>query len=508
MSVIVAIIDGLRKDVDTGLGGANEGHIEGFIDDMIEGVVGGVRDLTNGQLLVTENSPAAMNVLVANGVVYVPNSTYDANVITKTKFWRVTVKDETAKTIGANSSGSTRIDLICVKVDKTIEPNEYASNVATVIVVAGTPGAGVPATPADHYKLAEVTVANGASSIVTANIADRRVQLQLKDEFTSYYYAADAGGDDTYVGTIEGISSYAQILGKMIVLKVATANTGPATLNINGLGAVAIKNGGTTDIATGDILANKTYILSHDGTNFQLMNPSSSAGGGTWGSITGTLSSQTDLQAALDAKAEAWKTVPGTPTRVSDTQFTITDTANANLYNLLFKKGVILKWDESGTFQTAMVISSSYASNVVTINLVGDSLTAGFTLMKYYMDMIMVKDFIIPGNLAALTDMARTWFVEMGVYILSADLNVKTAGTGSGANTLDINVSGSTKFTTKPTLAASATSDLDNVADSPSTEVAAEAPVTIDVDAVTATTPAAEAYIRLYYYPTSWRYRT
>ena len=28
-----------------------------------------------------------------------------------------------------------------------------------------------------------------------------------------------------------------------------------------------------------------------------------SGGGGTWGSITGTLSSQTDLQAALDAKS-------------------------------------------------------------------------------------------------------------------------------------------------------------------------------------------------------------
>ncbi len=30
----------------------------------------------------------------------------------------------------------------------------------------------------------------------------------------------------------------------------------------------------------------------------------SSSGGGTWGSITGTLSSQTDLQAALDAKLD------------------------------------------------------------------------------------------------------------------------------------------------------------------------------------------------------------
>lgn len=208
------------------------------------------------------------------------------------------------------------------------------------------------------------------------------------------------------------------------------------------------------------------------------------------------------------AGSNFWNSVPGTPTRVSDTQFTITDTANANLYDKLFKKGVILRWDESGTFQTAMVISSSYSSNVVTINLVGDSLTAGFTLMKYAMQMAQMETFIIPGNLSAVTDLAKTFFLPMGVYILSADLYLKTAGTGSGNNVIDINVSGSTKFTTKPTIAASGTSDIDNVADNPSTEVAAAAPITIDCDSVTATTPGQEAYIYLFYYPASWRYRT
>lgn len=305
MSVIVSIIDGLRKDTDTGLGGANEGHIEGFIDDMIEGVAGGVRDLTNGELLVTQNSPAAMTVLLANGVAYVPQTTYDASIITKTKFWRVVVKDQTALTIGANSSGSTRIDLICVKVDKTIEPNEYASNVATIVVVAGTPGAGVPATPSDHYKLAEITVTNGETAINTADITDRRVQLQLKDEFTSRYYASDAGGDDTYAATIEGISSYAQILGKQIALKVATANTGAASLNINGLGAVAIKNGGTTDVATGDILANTVVLLSHDGTNFQLLNPKSSGTSLTKASQTETNTGTDDTNYLTPLKVRA-----------------------------------------------------------------------------------------------------------------------------------------------------------------------------------------------------------
>ena len=205
------------------------------------------------------------------------------------------------------------------------------------------------------------------------------------------------------------------------------------------------------------------------------------------------------------AGAAYWTDVPGTPTRVSDTQFTITDTSNANLYDLLFKKGVVLKWLESTTFQTAMVISSSYGTNTVTVNIVGDSLTAGFTAMKYCIAKAMKETFIVPGTLSAATDTAKTWYPTSGVYIISADAYVKTAGT-TNDSVFDINVSGSTKFTTKPTIASTATSDLNNVADSVSTEVAAAAPVTIDIDSVSTTAPI-ELYIDVFYMPSDWRYR-
>lgn len=206
-----------------------------------------------------------------------------------------------------------------------------------------------------------------------------------------------------------------------------------------------------------------------------------------------------------------WTDVPGTPTRVSDTQFTITDTANANKYDLLFKKGVILKWSESGTFQTGMVVSSSYSSNTVTVNIVGDSLTAGFTAMQYAIPDIstITKEFLIAGTFpsAATTNLARTWRPRTPIYILSADLDVETAGSGSGSTVVDINVSGTTKFTTKPTLTTTGASDIDNVADNPSTEIAALAPITIDVDSVTATTAPSDGCVTLFYYPSSWRYR-
>ena len=229
---------------------------------------------------------------------------------------------------------------------------------------------------------------------------------------------------------------------------------------------------------------------------------------GTDGQVL-TLASSSPSWAAASGGASYWTDVPGTPTRVSDTQFTITDTSNANSYDLLFKKGVVLKWLESTTFQTAMVISSSYGTNTVTINVVGDSLTAGFTAMKYCIQKALTETFIIAGTFpsAATTNLSKTWYPTTGVYILSADLDVDTAGSGTGSTVVDINVSGTTKFTTKPTLTTTGTTDIDNVADTVSTEVAAKAPVTVDVDSVTATTAPSNGYVTLYYYDSAWRYR-
>lgn len=200
-----------------------------------------------------------------------------------------------------------------------------------------------------------------------------------------------------------------------------------------------------------------------------------------------------------------WTDVAGTPTRVSDTQFTITDTSNANKYDLLFKKGVVLRWLESTTVNIAMVISSSYGTNTVTVNIVGDSLTAGFTSMKYAGQNASFETFIIPGTLATGTDLAKTWYVMQGVMLLSADCYVKTAGT-TNATTFDINDDGTTRFTTKPNIASGATSGIDFVADTPTTEVTAGSLVTIDIDAVSTTAPV-EAYIRVAYITSNFLYR-
>lgn len=166
--------------IRNGMSNATEGDILGNASDIIKDL--GVVDLAGGHLLVTEDSPKGMTVQVAGGIVYVPNSNYDELDSDTPKFYPVVCSPEVV-TIDNNVSGSTRYDLICVKVDKTIVPDPDADNIATKVVVKGTPGAGIPTTPANHYKLAEIEVVNGETEIENSMITDTRVQSLLNADF-------------------------------------------------------------------------------------------------------------------------------------------------------------------------------------------------------------------------------------------------------------------------------------------------------------------------------------
>lgn len=83
-------------------------------------------------------------------------------------------------------------------------------------------------------------------------------------------YAADAGSTDAYAITLSPvIASYTT--GQAITFKANTTNTGPATLNINSVGAQAIVKDVSIALDTGDIKANQMVTVVWDGTNFQMV---------------------------------------------------------------------------------------------------------------------------------------------------------------------------------------------------------------------------------------------
>lgn len=356
----------------------------------------------------------------------------------------------------------------------------------TIFAVTGSSG-GNTLTGVTRLRGANVDLPQGTSIECLNNeefVNQYSSAVFTQNNLNDLVYAADGGSTDAYVITLPVTpSAYADLIGLPIQVKANTANTGDATININSLGVKNIKKFGTAGIqalSDNDIQANQIVSIVYDGTQFLLLGGSGSGGTAFWSGVSGT------------------------PTRVSDTQFTITDSANANKYDLLFKKGTVLKWEESGTFQQAMVISSSYAANVVTVNIVGNSLSVGFTNMKYAIPLAIEKEFLIPGNLIVASDQARPYYMDYPGFIVSVDARVTTPGT-TNPTVFDVNDDGTTIITTKPSVASGASSDLDNVTDM--ALIAADSKITIDIDSVSTTAPI-EAYIKLWIIPESWRYRS
>jgi hypothetical protein len=89
----------------------------------------------------------------------------------------------------------------------------------------------------------------------------------------------DAGSTDAYAcSLVPAITAY--ITGQVVWIKAATVNTGAATLNLNTLGAKAIRKNFDVALADGDIKAGAYVGLVYDGSNFQLLSPISNVPGG------------------------------------------------------------------------------------------------------------------------------------------------------------------------------------------------------------------------------------
>ncbi|HPK03987.1 MAG TPA: hypothetical protein PLS90_16190, partial [Candidatus Sumerlaeota bacterium] len=88
-------------------------------------------------------------------------------------------------------------------------------------------------------------------------------------------YCEDTGAANALV--IASATNYAAYFaGLPFLVKVANTNTGPATLNINNLGAKTIKKNGSAALGAGDLVVGQLIRVAYDGTNFQLLSPPAS----------------------------------------------------------------------------------------------------------------------------------------------------------------------------------------------------------------------------------------
>ena len=257
-------------------------------DFLMPGVIQGIG--TN--FAVTQRGAGAnMSVDVAAGraLVNITNTN-----LTPSKTYNVYFDSDAVENVAITAAdlSNPRIDIICLKVDVSQNPDSGSGNIATIIAVAGTPSGSpaVPATPANCLKLAHVAVAASAASIVNANVTDSRTYVTINpstlQDIMRKAAALTAGQTDSpnWLGTVSGtdtitasatpaVASY--VAGMRFTFIVAVTNTGPVTININGVGAIAIKRlDGVTALVAGDFIAGQIVMIQYDGTNFQMLTPS------------------------------------------------------------------------------------------------------------------------------------------------------------------------------------------------------------------------------------------
>lgn len=140
------------------------------------------------------------------------------------------------------------------------EMDGFATGLSTCILKDGTQTVTANI-PFANFRLTGV----GAGTALTdaANVS------QVQNRTSGY---AATSGTDTYTASFTPtITAYAT--GQLLALNFGNANTGAATINVDGLGAKSLTKNGTSDLVSGDVNASEIRMAVYDGTRFQLIGP-------------------------------------------------------------------------------------------------------------------------------------------------------------------------------------------------------------------------------------------
>lgn len=175
-------------------------------------------------------------------------------------------------------------------------------------------------------------------------------------------YAIDGGSTDAYAISLD-VPPSAYVAGMYIAFKANTANTGACTLNVNSVGAVAIKKNGNEDLNDNDIKSGQIVQVVYDGTNWQLMTSSTAKASG----------------AEVTAGSEENKFV--TPKSLADSDY-----ANETFVNNAVSAKVINRafaWYLDGTSIVADEVGAKYiAPQGMTVNKIWYKTTSGTATIR------------------------------------------------------------------------------------------------------------------------------
>lgn len=142
---------------------------------------------------------------------------------------------------------------------------------------AGTPQrVNIPTTtPSAIGAVLKVSSISGSKTSTVWDILDA-------DDLSAPIAATDSVGTDAYAITVTPAPSGYNV-NQMFRFKAGTANTGAASITVNGLGAktiVKVQGGITTALADNDIRVGQIVVVGYDGTNMQMLSQLGNAASG------------------------------------------------------------------------------------------------------------------------------------------------------------------------------------------------------------------------------------
>lgn len=147
--------------------------------------------------------------------------------------------------------------------------------ISKLSVAAASPT--VPIAVGDNDPRVPTSAETAGLSSTTALSASNLVMSQKDFQKGAEISGTTTGSANAFVFTPSpAISAY--VAGMMFRLKANFTITGASTLNISGLGVIAIKKlDGATALASGDIISGQEFVVVYDGTNFQMVSPGSNS---------------------------------------------------------------------------------------------------------------------------------------------------------------------------------------------------------------------------------------
>ncbi|WP_244619225.1 DUF2793 domain-containing protein [Rhizobium sp. 18055] len=184
-------------------------------------------------------------------------------------------------------------------------------------------------------------------------------KLALDSQSGKWNYAAAAGTANALTVTLAPIpATLASLNGAPIRVKAAATNTGAATLNVNGFGAVPIVKFGQAALTGGEIPAGETIELLYNGTSFQLFTASSSL------AVAGASTTKAPKLITLDAAQSANVSVPSATDTLISFGNTVTNSLGTSTWNgtrLTVGAGEGGFWSLRGTWYFSSPTTGAYA---------------------------------------------------------------------------------------------------------------------------------------------------